>query len=771
MEFSPDRKKVVTIGKQREESILSTFSPEQQIEIKRKKDILSSICRFIGKDFDLEIELNTPGGGWHWDFKNNIVRIDPEAMLERPMDELRFIVAHEGGHRRVSRVDFIPKSEWMQPGFSSMMNAIEDPRMNNFIAEAYPKVGEYMKAAYDHSLGEFEANLEKFRVTGIRRTPRFITAGMEYINQWFRDVQGQELHISEALPDDIKEVVDKTLKAAQDSWWVYPSKEEADSSEDAIRSYAKRSYEINRDRVWPEFKKLVEKDAEDQKIAEAIRKMLEDQAKKEEKNEQEDEPENGIPVEDSQSEKQEGSGSGIPTELEEKLTEEEKEELREILKKELEKKAREEEGDSTDQEETPDNSSNEEEKQSETSDEEDEKQEKDEVKQGGPEETSTKTDEAGPKTGNPEEAEEENEKEKEMSESLKQKIKEYVDSLPKPTKQEIEARAKEIIKEIEKMINKILQGEYVNQEAEHMDENSEEEAEETSEKKDKEEKPLPPPQEFDTQPMKDALDKFEREKTQYQRIRESVLPIIDKLEDELRELFVKRRLNKWLGGQKSGRFIDIKRRIQEKAKQVPVMESRAWQKREMPNEKDYAFEILVDLSGSMKNKIMETFKALVAISEVLSRLSIDFEIIGFNSDLHTFKGFAEDFDNEKREKLLYMLREVYSKRAGWNDDGWALQEASKSLNKQSRDEKFLITLSDGQPAPTRKHSGGEFDLRHVVSGIMNRTNQKLIGLGLGEGTEHVESYYPNSLANISVHEMADKLALVLRDAIENYDQF
>ena len=102
----------------------SDFTKEQQEEIIYKQKILSSLSYFIGKDFHIPVELNKPGAGWH--IEDNIIRIDPKDLLEKSMDVLRFIICHEGGHRRISRTDFIPTEEWRQQGFPFMMNAIED---------------------------------------------------------------------------------------------------------------------------------------------------------------------------------------------------------------------------------------------------------------------------------------------------------------------------------------------------------------------------------------------------------------------------------------------------------------------------------------------------------------------------------------------------------------------------------------------------------------------------------------------------------------------
>lgn len=83
-----------------DEKVLAKFKPAEQEEIKHKQQILSSLAYFIGKDFNIPVELNEPGAGWHWDFEQNKIRIDSKDLLEKPIDYLRFVISHEGGHRR-----------------------------------------------------------------------------------------------------------------------------------------------------------------------------------------------------------------------------------------------------------------------------------------------------------------------------------------------------------------------------------------------------------------------------------------------------------------------------------------------------------------------------------------------------------------------------------------------------------------------------------------------------------------------------------------------
>lgn len=661
-----------------DKEVLASFSAEEQKTIIERQRLLSSLGFFIGKDFDIPILLNEPGAGWHWNFKDNYIKIDPKDLLEKPLDYLRFVISHEGGHRRISRTDFIPEDVWKQPGFSFMMNAIEDPRDNNFVAEAYPKFREQMNLAYTLDQ-EFEQQAKELAKKKLGTVPKFLQAGHEYIKQWFKEANGKPFEIDKMLPKEVQEVVKKTLTAAQDSWWRYPSKQEADESEDMIKAYAEASYRINHDKVWPEFKKLVDEDMKDQQTREAL-----------------DDMQKGKSGEPKAGEKGEGAGNGVPQELKDKLTPKQQKELDGAIQGAI-------------------------------------------GQDGKPQPIDPGA----------------------LSPELKKKIEDYIDSLSEEKKRELVERARKALKEYEDEINKPLESKLPAQE-------SEEEIPGT-------EAPIPR-YEFDETETDKVREKLReimgQDKGEYSRVMREVLPLIDRLEDDLREIFVERRARKWETGHKFGKKIDLKKRMQEKVQGISPVESRAWQKREAPQEKDYAITLLVDLSGSMQGrKIEETFKAVVVLCEVLNKLSIKTEILGFNDRIHEFQKFNATISDEVRGAIGTMLQEVHSPRARWNDDGWALQETSGRLSRQDANEKFLIVLSDGQPAPSPGHRQAVYDLNAVVKAITENTDQKLVGLGIGQGTKHVEQYYPNNLADVPVSEMAEKLADLLREVIANYQSF
>lgn len=700
----PPEQNLPVIEQKKEIKSLADFTEEQMTEIESKRQILSSLAYFIGKDFNIPVELNEPGKGWHWDFKENKIRVDPIDMLEKSMDFLRFVICHEGGHRRISRNEHIPLEEWRQPGFSFMMNVIEDPRDNNFVAENYPRFKEQMAIAYGQD-SDFEKKSKEKAGEKLGHTPRFVLAGFEYIKQWFNETQGQDFELSVDLPDDVKTVVEKTLKSAQDSWWRYPSRQETDDpkkGEKNIKDYAKLSYQINRDEIWPDFKKLVEADIEDQKQQELLK--------------------------DAQ--KQQGDGKeGLPQGLKDKLTPEEQKELGEAIEKSIKESL----------------------------------------------------DKSGETAKEKEKREEQGESPKpidldKLSEGLKQKLREHINSLPEEEQKGLEEKAVAALKEFEKSLNEDLQGklletpEDTTKEAKSV-ENEDKEKDEDWEKTEKE----------NAKKRADQRKKMESiletgKKGIYEKALETTADLIDKLTADLRDVFIKRKEEKYESGYRSGRKWNIRKRIREKIENIPLFKTEAREQPESESEEmDYAVTLMVDLSGSMESghKIQEAFKSAVILAETLNNLGVKFEIVGFQDILLEFKSFEDSLDDRIKEKLAQMVLEVSGKNPGGhnnpqdNDDGACLEKASESLANQSAKNKVLFVISDGIPEASYKSRARlSKELKEAVASISSNTKQKIIGLGLN--SKAVEKYYPNNISGVSAKEMAETLAGLLREVIEKY---
>mgnify|MGYP001583040297 CR=1 FL=1 len=265
-----------------------------------------------------------------------------------------------------------------------------------------------------------------------------------------------------------------------------------------------------------------------------------------------------------------------------------------------------------------------------------------------------------------------------------------------------------------------------------------------------------PKEPLDTENLRVYRERLKREMNKdenvYEKYRKEVLPLIEKLEAELRQILVDRQITKWKGGFKSGKRIDIKGRIQEKAKSIPAMESKAWQKRERPDEKDYAISLLVDLSGSMREKdgkdrkIDETFKAVIVLAEALNKLGVNLEVIGFNDDVYEYQNFGQPMSKEIREHMGGMFKEVEDsccKSCGnehsETDLGWATKIAAERLAIQKAAKKLMVVLTDGKLAESSKHPRQQFNPEEIKKGILEQTDIIPIDFGsiVGKSVEQI----------------------------------
>jgi len=99
--------------------------------------------------------------GWRYIFKPiNKIEVDPNDIKKKGQDYCLGVICHEGSHRKISRVDFIPKEIWQERGFSFLMNAIEDPRVNNWVSEKYDGAREWVEVFNNEDLSQGKTSEE-----------------------------------------------------------------------------------------------------------------------------------------------------------------------------------------------------------------------------------------------------------------------------------------------------------------------------------------------------------------------------------------------------------------------------------------------------------------------------------------------------------------------------------------------------------------------------------------------------------------------------------
>ncbi|CDT53764.1 putative Porphyrin biosynthetic protein [Vibrio coralliirubri] len=245
--------------------------------------------------------------------------------------------------------------------------------------------------------------------------------------------------------------------------------------------------------------------------------------------------------------------------------------------------------------------------------------------------------------------------------------------------------------------------------------------------------------------------------------------------------------SRWEGGKKRGRVNSSA------LGRLLNNDPRVFRTKEEMKTKEVAVSLLIDCSGSMSGgRIHVATETAWALSEVLSKLNINFEVLGFTTDdgawrtdefrsmydemmggghatdkwsrlepvyVPIFKGFNERFGVEQKKRMASIPR---SRFLANNVDGESLEYAANRLLRQREPGKTLIVLSDGQPCAYGSTYGFE---KHLKSVIKDLSKKQVNVVGIGIQTTCVNSYYPKSVVIDRIEDLPTQVMHQLRDAI------
>lgn len=186
-----------------------------------------------------------------------------------------------------------------------------------------------------------------------------------------------------------------------------------------------------------------------------------------------------------------------------------------------------------------------------------------------------------------------------------------------------------------------------------------------------------------------------------------------------------------------------------------------------PEEKSIRFIIVVDISSSMSGSIVEVFKLLFILTELFTRLGVEFCVIAYpqtdsqNNKLAVSKIY-KDFE-ETQPDMFYLPTDVGTRLTrimtdvnGTTPTGNALSDATAILAEQEqrgqeyqKKHNFILLLTDGQP-----DEGVENTKMHIdaLENWLSENNIQAIFTGFGIG-------------NTSVHKMFKSMPEDLKMAI------
>ena len=248
----------------------------------------------------------------------------------------------------------------------------------------------------------------------------------------------------------------------------------------------------------------------------------------------------------------------------------------------------------------------------------------------------------------------------------------------------------------------------------------------------------------------------------YEEARREIAPHAERLFDELERILRPASYPRWRTGYPSGSRVDLRAAMTVEVE--PGSYARMWERKTLPTKRDPAFMLLIDLSGSMRgDRITAAFRGTVLLCEVLERLQVPFAVHGFQDQLVPFKRVEEPLDDAMRKRLGTMPLEVSGNRPGGrnqpghNYDGPVLRRAADEFEAWPGGDRILIVVSDGIPSGP---GDGDGELKRAVRYVQDGPLH-LVGVGLGEGTEHVSRFYPDAIADVPLEHFPTRLGTLL----------
>lgn len=673
----------------------------------------------------------------------------PPEMFRIPENEAKGKAAHEAGHAAITRYgEFVPDEVASELGFSSMLAALEERPTDQVVRLTYPGAGQWVDEARLGSLREGEEMKRKMEgQTG--KIPKFLQFNNTVVYGRFADKLTD-------IDDDVWKIYHQLKKEIET---VESSVPDVSANESQRLNLAKERYKKAYLKIWPEIKKLVEQDRENEEMRQMLNRGLQKQMSQDQL---EEAIENGNLEEKIKEalEQMMSQGGQSGTEQEGKKDGGKLSENGVIIsqiRKKLglkNKGALPEESESDSQGETSKQSPSDMDKLAEDM--------ANQIKE---------------KTGSGKQGDMDlplsSDK---IPELLKKALKKLLENLPSEAKKQVEKSTKKVLEQMEDESLQSMQSK--------LNEESNLPTHRETEKRIAEDELLKQ-QGKQREAVQKVMEEAERRSSAvrenqdvYDRTYAEVFEYEESLYRRLEEIF-NPNLKKNVRLKSSGSRINLPA-VYRRASQIgggsPTVDNKVFETVHFPDKKDYAITLLVDLSGSMRNeKIRETFKGVVLLAEVLNRLGVKIEVLGFQDDVIEFKGFDEEMDNKIRKRMSGMIDEVEGSnpnghnQPSYNDDAPCLQEASERISQRREKERFIFVMSDGLPAGRRSDKQ---DLTKAIAKIKDSGVVKLLGLGLGAGTEHVKRFYRDTaLPNIKVRDLPHVLGELLTDIIQNPQKY
>ena len=160
------------------------------------------------------------------------------------------------------------------------------------------------------------------------------------------------------------------------------------------------------------------------------------------------------------------------------------------------------------------------------------------------------------------------------------------------------------------------------------------------------------------------------------------------------------------------------------------------------NNAGYVVDVLIDASGSQRDRASQVALQAYIISRALSNVRIPHRVMGFCTfwDYTVMQRYREYDDPASADERIF----EYNTSAN-NRDGLAIRASADSLRQREEDNKILIILSDGRPndvtlnRPNSRNPKiycGEYAVKDTASEVRHLRNEGMFVLGVFAGKEN-----------------------------------
>lgn len=210
--------------------------------------------------------------------------------------------------------------------------------------------------------------------------------------------------------------------------------------------------------------------------------------------------------------------------------------------------------------------------------------------------------------------------------------------------------------------------------------------------------------------------------------------------------------------------------------QIGIKDYNVFYKKGNPKESDYAIYVLIDGSGSMRERVDRSTskwfyasKAGAIIEEGIKEF-IPFKIATFSSGYEENVHYiVSNFQEKGKENKAWSFYHHYSPNNG-NKDGHSIRVATAELMKRPERNKLLIVLSDGLPSAYDSDQRGQADVRKSVrEARKNGVNVVSICFGSEAHREYTmdtyKAMYQTSIISCDTQNISSELIRVLKKEI------